>query len=81
MQKRLIIVGALTAMLIGLGMLGWVGYNVFVEVQPGFRFVSYGQFMAPLLLAAVGGYWLHRGLHWDDGCNVEEPDSSHSSMK
>ena len=66
MQKQLIILGSVAALAAGLGMLGWISYNVFFDTQEGFVFRSYGQFMSPLLLAAVGGYWLHRGLHWPE---------------
>jgi hypothetical protein len=50
----------LAALLFGLGYLGWLGYNLLIEEQQGFRLRSAGQILGPLLFAGVGGYWLYR---------------------
>lgn len=53
----------LLAVLVGLGYLGWLGYNILIEAQPGFQLRSIGQFLFPFLAVGGGVYWIlrHRG--------------------
>lgn len=45
--------GTLTTLL-GLSILAWVAYNVFVSRQDGFRMRAFGQLQMPVLMVAVG---------------------------
>ena len=46
------------ALLIGLAMALWVGYNVFVEQTEGFSMKG----MSPLILIGMGVMWLKKGF-------------------
>ncbi len=60
MNKNLHRLLGLAALLLGITYLGWLGYNLFIEEQPGFRLRSIGQVLGPLLFTGFGGYWLYR---------------------
>lgn len=59
-KQRLYPLPGLLALLVGFGLLGWIGYNVLVEELPGFELRSQGQLMLPFLFIGFGVYWLLR---------------------